>query len=137
MHSVRAWILAMMWMAGILYTSSLGQAVTPVGGFAQMIVAKLGHVTEYAILGGLLWMGVRGEGPTNLALRWAMLSVLLIGAAFASCDELRQSFVPGREPRVSDVLLDTLSVVTGALATSKLVRAEDTSQITPADGLEW
>ncbi len=44
-----------------------------------------------------------------------MLVAALIGGTFAAFDELRQSFVPGREPRVTDVLLDLASVTAGAL----------------------
>jgi VanZ family protein len=40
--------------------------------------------------------------------------VALIGLVFAAFDELRQSFVPGREPRYTDVLLDGASVLLGA-----------------------
>jgi VanZ family protein len=110
-----AWLLAFLWMAGILYTSSLGQAVTPVQGTMQTLVAKLGHVTEYAVLGGLLAHAVRREVAGSWMPIGYVLVAALIGGTFAAFDELRQSFVPGREPRVTDVLLDLASVTAGAL----------------------
>ena len=109
------WILALLWMAGILFTSSLGQAVTPVAGPLQVLVSKLGHFVEYAVLGGLLSVAVPRELPGSWSQRRALIVVALIGAAFAAFDELRQSFVPGREPRVTDVLLDLVSVSIGAV----------------------
>jgi len=110
-----AWLLVFLWMAGILYTSSLGQAVTPVQGAMQTLVSKLGHVTEYAILGGLLALAVRREAAGSWGRARYVLVAALIGGTFAAFDELRQSFVPGREPRVTDVLLDLASVTIGAL----------------------
>ena len=119
-----AWTLAMLWMVGILYTSSLGQAVTPVVGVVQTLVSKLGHVVEYAILGGLLAVAVRQEVPASWPLMRALLIATLIGLSFAAFDELRQSFVPGREPRFTDVLLDLASVLAGAAGVLWLSREE-------------
>ena len=105
------WILVFLWMAGILYTSSLGQAITPVGGVLQTLVAKLGHVVEYAILGALLlWALLREVGGGASPLKAVILTAFL-GMLFASVDELRQSFSPGREPRVTDVFIDLASML--------------------------
>jgi len=43
-------------------------------------------------------------------LSWAVFT-LLIAAAYAALDEWHQSFVPMREPRVRDVLVDCLGAV--------------------------
>jgi VanZ family protein len=109
------WILALLWMAAILFTSSLGQAVTPVVGPLQVVISKLGHLLEYAVLGGLLSLAAPRELPDSWDRRRVLIIVALIGGAFAAFDELRQSFVPGREPRVTDVLLDLASVSIGAV----------------------
>lgn len=109
-------------MAGILYTSSLGAAITPVSGVAQTLVAKLGHAVEYAVLGGLLLRGVVRE-TGGVPMRRAVLAAVVLGTAFAGFDELRQSFSPGREPRLTDVIIDALSVLVGALGVSRLARA--------------
>jgi VanZ family protein len=132
-----AWLLAFLWMAVILYTSSLGQAVTPVQGAMQTLVSKLGHVTEYAILGGLLALAVRREVAGSWRPIRYVLVAALIGGTFAAFDELRQSFVPGREPRVTDVLLDLASVTAGALvATWRQPMAVDPSVAASAEETE-
>jgi VanZ family protein len=77
-------------------------------------VSKLGHMVEYAILGGLLAFAMPREAPASWGNRHLLMVVALIGGTFAACDELRQSFVPAREPRVTDVLLDLASVTIGA-----------------------
>jgi VanZ family protein len=117
-----AWILALLWMAGMIYTSSLGEAATPLGGIMQMLASKLGHVLEYAVLGALLTVAVRREVPAGWAWSRVLFIVAAIGLSFASFDELRQSFVPGREPRVTDVLLDLVSVLAGAAGLLRLDR---------------
>ena len=115
-----AWILAMLWMAGMIYTSSLGEAATPLGGVMQMLASKLGHVLEYAVLGALLTVAVLREVPAGWPRSRALFIVAAIGLTFASFDELRQSFVPGRGPRVTDVLLDLVSLLAGAVGLLRL-----------------
>ena len=60
---------------------------------------------------------VVGGGPGGYAVDRRVTGIAaiaaLIGLTFAAFDELRQSFVPGREPRVTDVLLDLASVLAG------------------------
>ncbi|MFN0070863.1 MAG: VanZ family protein [Chloroflexota bacterium] len=122
MFRVLIWLAVLLWAGGVLYTSSLGQAVTPVSGGMQSLVAKLGHVLEYAILGALLSLAIRIESGQNLTARWAVIATAAIGGLFAAFDELRQSFVPGREPRVLDVLLDLLSVTFGSFGALHLLQ---------------
>jgi VanZ family protein len=132
------WILALLWMAGILFTSSLGQAVTPVVGPLQVVISKLGHLVEYAILGGLLSLAAPSELPDSGDRRRALMIAALIGGAFAAFDELRQSFVPGREPRVTDVLLDLASVSIGAVGVFWTMRgsADEATKASHPDSLK-
>jgi hypothetical protein len=117
------WLVVLLWMSAMLYTSSLGQAVTPVQGLLQTLIAKLGHFVEYAVLGGLLALAVRQEIPATWPRARTLTLVATIGLAFGVFDELRQSFVPGREPRVTDVLLDLASVVAGGAGLLRVARA--------------
>jgi VanZ family protein len=126
------WLVAMLWMAAMLYTSSLGQAVTPVEGWLQTLISKLGHVVEYAVLGGLLTLAVSQDIPRTWSRARRLILVAVIGLAFAMFDELRQSFVPGREPRVTDVLLDLASVIVGAAGLLRLAGAGEVEE-TAAD----
>jgi VanZ family protein len=70
---------------------------------------KTCHLTEYAILAGLVWRAVRkpvrnDPRPWNWAEAGLALSVVF---AYAASDELHQVFVPTRTALVSDVLIDT------------------------------
>lgn len=74
------------------------------------IIRKCGHFTEYFVLSLLILRGIRaGRHGTRLA--WAAVAILLV-AGYAALDEFHQSFVPGRTPAISDVLLDTSGGIT-------------------------
>jgi VanZ family protein len=68
-------------------------------------IRKMGHVTEYFILSLLILRGIRA-GKQGVHLGWALAAIVIVGC-YAALDEFHQSFVPGRTPAVSDVLLDT------------------------------
>ncbi len=73
--------------------------------FMHHIIRKCGHLTEYFILSLLLLRGIRA-GRHGMRLAWAVLAITLV-AGYASLDEFHQRFVPGRTPKVTDVLIDT------------------------------
>lgn len=72
-------------------------------------IRKLAHVTEFGIFSITVFHGVRGN-RSGWRWSWAILT-LLIAVAYAGLDEWHQSFVPMREARVRDVMIDA----TGAL----------------------
>lgn len=76
---------------------------------AMLILRKLGHFSEFAVLGILLgWLfGMLGKKP------WMPF---LLGMAAACADETIQRFVPGRHGCVTDVLIDSAGVAAGTLA---------------------
>lgn len=135
MTSLR-WLLVGLWMAGILYTSSLGQAVTPVSGIVQTLVSKLGHILEYALLGVLLLAAIRAERWVYRSAARELMLVAIVGGTFAMFDELRQSFSPGREPRLTDVLIDLASLVTASWLGGRWLRRPDEppGAVAPAPG---
>lgn len=81
----------------------------------HIAIRKSAHVTEFAVFSAAVFHGVRAERH-GWRLEWAVLT-LLIAVAYAGFDEWHQSFVPLREARVRDVLID----VTGALLAQVLV----------------
>jgi VanZ family protein len=68
---------------------------------AHLLIRKAGHVIEYAVLAGLWRRGLGGA--------WAPLGLAVLTACL---DELRQSFTPGRDGAMADVLLDSAAAVT-------------------------
>ena len=55
------------------------------------------------------WVGLSATWPSQ-ATRW---KAIFLGIAFACCDELHQSFVPGRQAELWDLVADGLGVVCG------------------------
>lgn len=78
-------------------------------------IRKLAHIIEFGIFSITVFHGARAERH-GWKLSWAVLT-LLIAVTYAGLDEWHQSFVPLREPRLSDVLIDS----TGALLAQVLV----------------
>ena len=80
-------------------------------------IRKLAHVTEFGAFSTAVFHGVRGE---RYGWRWQWaLTTLLIAVSYAGLDEWHQSFVPMREARFRDVLIDS----TGALLAQLVVWA--------------
>ncbi len=68
-------------------------------------IRKLAHVTEFAVFSIAVFHGVRGE-RYGWRWQWALLT-LIIAVGYSGLDEWHQSFVPMREARVRDVLIDS------------------------------
>jgi VanZ family protein len=82
--------------------------------FLHHIIRKCAHFTEYFIFSLLVLRGFRAA-EKGTRLRWALLTILIV-AGYASLDEFHQSFVPGRTPAVTDVLIDTTGGATAQFA---------------------
>ena len=82
-----------------------------------VFVRKCAHVTEYAVLGLLLWRALhKNPGPNDPSWRWSQAGLALaLAALYAATDEIHQTFVPSRQGSVWDVLLDTTGAAIGLL----------------------
>jgi VanZ family protein len=78
-------------------------------------IRKAAHVTEFGVFSIAVFHGVRGD-RYGWRPEWALIT-LLIAVGYAGLDEWHQSFVPMREARFRDVLIDS----TGALLAQVLV----------------
>ncbi len=77
--------------------------------FAENIIRKIAHFTEYAVLSILLTLTLKSFG---LTLKKSAFAVL-ISFLYAASDEIHQYFVPGRACRTFDVLIDTSGAFVG------------------------
>ncbi len=81
------------------------------------LARKCGHLSEYAMLGLLLWRAIRQPQKTDpRPWLWpeAGLALALV-FLYSASDELHQVFVPSRTGLVSDVCIDTLGGAAGLL----------------------
>jgi VanZ family protein len=96
-----------------LFPHISSQAVEEVVLFAR----KCAHLTEYAILGVLVWRALRKPAkndprPWSWPTAWAAIAG---GTAYAASDEFHQRFVPQREPTFRDVVIDVIGGMLGLM----------------------
>ena len=72
------------------------------------IVRKLAHLTEFTILGGVLYVVLRRYIEYG-----TVAKTIGVGVAIASFDEFIQLFSLGRSSQLSDVLIDTVGIIIG------------------------
>lgn len=113
-HFLRFYLPVVLWAMVIFTFSSYPTATTSTFFWQDFIIKKAAHVIEYAILSLLVFRALYNSGiGKHQALKYAVLFCILYGIS----DEFHQSFTPGREPNIRDVLFDTI----GASATAYLL----------------
>jgi VanZ family protein len=101
---VSVWLPVAVWAAVIFAISSIPSLSTGLGTW-DLILRKAAHLTEYAILGLLLFRALGRELPAFAA-----------GVGYAITDEIHQLFVRGRHGSPLDVAVDAAGVLVGILA---------------------
>ncbi len=94
--------------AGVIFALSSIPSLSTELGIWDLVLRKLAHLVEYAVLGALLYRALRRE-PAAVAL----------GSLYAVTDELHQAFVPGRQGHALDWVIDTVGVVAGVFLLSR------------------
>ena len=72
------------------------------------IVRKLAHLTEFTILGGVLYVVLRHYIEYG-----TVVKTIGVGIVIASLDEFIQLFSLGRSSQLSDVMIDTVGIIIG------------------------
>jgi VanZ family protein len=104
----RAWAPIVLWAAVIFAFSAVPSLSSGLGTW-DLLLRKIAHLSEYAILGALLVRAVQRPAVAILA-----------GGLYAVSDELHQHFVRSRHAAWYDVLIDTVGVTIGVLVWSRL-----------------
>jgi VanZ family protein len=130
-ESLRNWVPVFLWAAVIfVFSTDIFSSANTAGVFEPIlqqlfpqlpvdyierlhsVFRKLGHFTEYFVLGGLLWRALRYHDAAASRSRRLALSIA-ITLLYAISDEWHQSFIPSRTASVVDVLIDTLGGICG------------------------
>jgi VanZ family protein len=106
---MRAWIPVAVWAALIFALSSIPSLGTGLGTW-DLVLRKLAHGAEYAVLGGLLLRALARPLPA-----------FALGVLYAVTDEVHQHFVPGRNGAPVDVAIDAVGVALGVVGWRTLV----------------
>lgn len=101
----RFWIPVILWAILIFAFSS--EALPPTSRFywPDFVVKKTAHIIEYGVFALLLYRAFINSGANK---KKAAVYSIIIAVAYAFTDEYHQSFTPGREPRIRDVVFDTI-----------------------------
>jgi hypothetical protein len=106
------------WAGIIFWFSSLPTVETTDVFWQDFLLKKSAHFIEYLVFALLLFRSLKNtSGLSKTKLLWITLLLSLI---YAVSDELHQSFVPGREPRIRDVVIDTLGAASVLFVITKL-----------------
>jgi VanZ family protein len=108
--ALRLWAPVVLWAAVIFAFSSVPDLGTGLGTW-DLVLRKIAHAGEFAVLGALLLRALGNE-----------LSALGLGVAYAVSDELHQHFVEGRVGAPLDVLIDSVGVAIGVLLYRRVMR---------------
>lgn len=95
------WIPVVLWAGVIFALSSIPSLGTGLGTW-DLVLRKLGHAAEYAILAALLWRALQRP--------WVALA---IASLYAVTDEVHQAFVRGRQASPADWAIDTAGAAIG------------------------
>lgn len=85
----------------------------------ELVLRKLGHVTEYAVLTLCWWRALRGFG-VGRGPRAAVALAFVLALAYACTDEFHQTFVAGRHGTPVDVLIDAVGMTLAAALALRL-----------------
>jgi VanZ family protein len=99
-------------MAAIFTLSSIPSLASPFDPWYDLMLRKLAHVFEYAVLTALLFWALRrhrAAGAGTLAI------AALLASLYAFSDEWHQTFVPGREGSLRDVGVDAVGIAGATL----------------------
>ena len=101
--TLTAWLPVILWACVIFAFSSVPSLGTGLGAW-DVVLRKLTHVSEYAILGFLLARAVRRPAVA-----------VVLAAGYAVTDEMHQTLVEGRHGAPLDVAIDTAGALGGVL----------------------
>ena len=123
---LKYWLPVLLWMVFIFWMSTdsfsatntshiikpilqfLLPGITPAAlDMIHAVIRKCAHITEYFILGLLLFRVLQGEAKERKPWQWAGLSLMVI-ILYAASDEFHQSFTSTRSASLIDVGLDTV-----------------------------
>ena len=78
-------------------------------------------MVAYAVLNVLWWRVLK----LRCSLRWAVRLAVLLSTVYAISDEVHQLYVPGRNGRVGDVVIDVCGVLLAAVVLWRCAERKD------------
>lgn len=105
------------WM-GVIFAFSAQPVIKTTDFFlADFLMKKTAHFVEYAVLSVLVYRALIRSGVGS---RKATIISIIFSILYAISDEWHQSFTPGREPHIRDVIIDSVGAFFGALTARRV-----------------
>ncbi len=102
---LKFWSPVFVW-AAIIFSFS-AKPTNPVSEiyWKDFVVKKLAHVVVYAILAIFLYRAFKKEGVSP---KKSGYYSIIVAVLYGLTDEFHQSYTPGRDPKLRDVIFDTI-----------------------------
>lgn len=107
MKFIRYWFPVIVWMGVIFFLSGRSSVQVAEEPVINFIFFKTLHVIEYSILFAL-FVRALGNSYKFSKLFHLYLTAFLLTVVYAASDEIHQLFVPTREGRARDVIIDAI-----------------------------
>ncbi len=112
------WIPVIFWSSIIFFISSIPDLKIEVLGIWDYVLRKIAHIVEYFILTILYFRALKNTTKLNSfsLFFWS----IFLSFVYAIGDEIHQHYVPGRHSSVTDVCIDSIGIILGAIFSYKL-----------------
>ncbi|HYA15113.1 MAG TPA: VanZ family protein [Syntrophales bacterium] len=126
---IKYWLPVILWMVAIFGMSTdafssehTSRFIVPLLNFlfpgllphdvdlVHELIRKASHVSEYIVLGLLLFRAFRRDSSEGWRMQWAIYAVIGV-IIYAAGDEFHQSFVATRSASLMDVVIDSIGGV--------------------------
>lgn len=109
----KLWLPVLFWCGVIYFFSDQPYLKSDLSSEVDLLFRKLAHITEYAILTFLLFRAYfRSNGFSR---KKSVSSAIIFALIYSLTDEYHQTFVPGREGCLRDVVMDSLGIFAAGL----------------------
>jgi VanZ family protein len=109
------WLAVALWMGVIFAFSAQSRLPSAPQPWLDFLFKKGAHFCVFGVLATLLWRALEWRPRTWI---WAWLLTVI----YAISDEWHQSFVAGRHPQATDVLIDACGAATALLVVGWILR---------------
>ena len=116
------WLAVALWMAMIFVFSAQSRLPSVPQAWLDFLFKKGAHFTVFAVLAALIWRAFEWR-PRVWTWAW------LLTVIYAISDEWHQSFVAGRHPQATDVLIDACGAATALLVVWIVLRRTTESSV--------
>jgi VanZ family protein len=120
-------LAALIWM-GVIFALSSRSTIPVPFGLTTELTSIAGHFVMYAVLAVLLWWAIE---PLDLSAPGRFALALAGAVAYGLTDEWHQSFVPGRDASLIDILVDSIGALCGLAVVRRVTRSLSARDDTP------